>query len=60
MFLPSGKSLITACLTVPSLSIKKEPLKATESPNKTSKSFEICFVISATNGNLTPDFRVIS
>ena len=53
MFLPSGKSLITACLTVPSLSIKKEPLNATESPNKTSKSFEICFVISATNGNLT-------
>jgi len=53
MFLPNGKSLITACLTVPSASIRKEPLNATESPNNTSKSFEICLLKSATNGNLT-------
>src|SRR5574344_622795 len=53
MFLPSGKSLITACLTVPSLSIKNEPLSATDSPNNTSKSFEICLFKSATNGYLT-------
>ncbi len=30
MFLPSGKSLITECLTVPSASIKNDPLSATD------------------------------